>query len=308
MVRVHDGRDRRVDGPHRQASVPSAVVPHSRARGGLGPPAVAPSTGPLVGRRAVPSIDPVTAARRVAVAGATGLIGSQVVRLATDAGLEVVPLSRAGGVDLTVPGSVGDRLGGVDAVIDVTRSSAMDQQGAVDFFTQVATNLAAAAHAAGVRRTVVLSIVGVDRSQDYGWYVATLAHEEATRRLAPGPRVLRATQFHEFPGQVLERSRQGGRAVVMQMPTQPVDSHEVARLLLELATDELHGDVELAGPRREDLVDLVRRLVRLRGEDVQVGAGPTPASIASGSVLPGPGALVRGVDWQTWADAHAVSR
>lgn len=245
-----------------------------------------------------------TAVRRLAVAGATGLIGSQVVQLATAAGLEVVALSRADGVDLTVPGSIGDRLEGVDAVIDVTRASSMDQQGAVDFFTQVATNLAAAAHAAGVRRTVVLSIVGIDRSQDFGWYVATLAHEQTTRRLAPGPRVLRATQFHEFPSQVLERSREGDRAVVMQMPTQPVESREVARLLLELATDDAQGDVELAGPHREDLVDLVRRVVRLRGENVQVEAGPTPASIASGSVLPGPGALIRGVDWQTWAQTH----
>ncbi len=238
------------------------------------------------------------------MAGATGLIGSQVVRLATDAGLDVVALSRASGVDLTVPGSIGDRLDGVDAVIDVTRASAMDQQGAVDFFTEVATNLGSAAHAAGVRRTVVLSIVGIERSQDFAWYVATLAHERATREHAPGPRVLRATQFHEFPGQVLGRSRQGDRAVIMDMPTQPVDSHEVARLLVELATDDSEGDVELAGPRREDLVDLVRRLVRLRGDAVTVEAGPAPASMAAGSVLPGPEALIRGVDWQTWAATH----
>lgn len=244
-----------------------------------------------------------TDVRRIAVAGATGLIGAQVVQLASEAGLEVVGLSRAGGVDLTVPGSIGDRLEGVDVVVDVTRATAMGQDEAVDFFTTVAANLGAAARAAGVRRTVVLSIVGVERSQDFGWYVATLAHERATREHAPGPRVLRATQFHEFPGQVLDRARSGDRAVIMQMPTQPVASHEVARLLVELATDESSGDVELAGPRREDLVDLVRRLVALRGDDVVVEAGPAAASMASGSVLPGPGALIRGVDWQTWAEA-----
>ena len=244
-----------------------------------------------------------TAVRRLAVAGATGLIGSQVVQIATATGLDVVPLSRANGVDLTLPGSLGDRLADVDAVIDVTRSPAMEQGRAVEFFRRVAANLGSAAHAAGVRRTVVLSIVGVERSQDYGWYVATLAHERATRQHAPGPRVLRATQFHEFPGQVLARERQGDRAVIMRMPTQPVASHEVARLLVEVLTHDHEGDVELAGPRREDLVDLVRKLVRLRGDDVLVEAGPAPASMAAGSVLPGPDALIRGVDWQTWADA-----
>jgi uncharacterized protein YbjT (DUF2867 family) len=182
----------------------------------------------------------------------------------------------------------------------------MDPDEATTFFTDVATNLAAAARAAGVPRTVVLSIVGVERSQDYGWYVATLAHERATRDHAPGPRVLRATQFHEFPGQVLERSRQNGRAQIMDMPTQPVASVEVARLLVELATDDGpggpgDGDVQVAGPRRENLVDLVRRLVALRGEHTEVVPVPAPASIAAGSVLPGPDALVRGPDWQTWA-------
>ncbi len=240
------------------------------------------------------------------MAGATGLIGSQVVQLASDAGLEVVSLSRASGVDLTDPGSIGDRLRGVGVVIDVTRSPSMDEDEAVDFFTRVAANLGAAAWAAGVQRTVVLSIVGVDRSQDYGWYVATLAHERATRQHAPAARVLRATQFHEFPGQVLARARRGGRAQVMQMPTQPVASAEVARLLLELATDDHESDVEVAGPRREDLVDLVRRWAQLRGDDVQVEAGPAPASMAAGSVLPGPDALVRGVDWTTWATANVV--
>lgn len=241
--------------------------------------------------------------RTIAVAGATGLIGAQVVQLASAAGLDVVGLSRASGVDLTLEGSIGDRLEGVDAVIDVTRASSMDEHQAVEFFTRVAANLGSAARAAGVRRTVVLSIVGVDRSQDYPWYVATLAHERATRLHAPGAQVLRATQFHEFPGQVLDRGRQGDRVVVMQMPTQPVASHEVAALLVELATQAGSGDVQLAGPRREDLADLVRRLAQLRGDDVRVEVGPTPASVAAGSVLPGLGVLIRGVDWQTWAEA-----
>jgi len=244
---------------------------------------------------------PIVKKRRLAVAGATGLIGSQVTRLARDAGHEVIALSRTTGVDLTDPASIGDRLDGVDAVIDVTRSPSMDEQAAVAFFTTVAANLGAAARAAGVRRTVVLSIVGIDESQDYGWYVASLAHERATREHAPGVRVLRATQFHEFPGQVLERSRSGDRAQIMDMPTQPVASAEVARLLVEMATDDGDGDLELAGPRRENLVDLVRRLVALRGEHLELVAVPAPASMAGGSVLPGPGALIRGVDWETWS-------
>ncbi len=235
------------------------------------------------------------------MAGATGLIGAQVVTLAEAAGHEVVPLSRTYGVDLTDPAAIGDRLAGVDAVIDVTRSPSMARDDAIGFFTTVATNLGRAAQAAGVARTVLLSIVGVDRSQDFDWYVATLAHERATRAQAPGVRVLRATQFFEFPGQVLERSRRGGRAAIMDMPTQPIASEEVARMLVAMATDDNADDVDIAGPRPERLPELVRRLVALRGEDVVVDVVPAATSIASGSVLPGPDALLLGEDWDTWA-------
>lgn len=243
---------------------------------------------------------------RLAVAGATGLIGSQVVRLARAAGHDVIGLSRGSGIDLTEPVGLGRRLIGVDAIVDVTRSSSMDRREATEFFTSVATNLGRAARAAGVHRTVVLSIVGIEGSQDFGWYVATLAHERATRQHAPGVKTLRATQFHEFPGQVLARSRhldrQGESAQIMDMPIQPVDSAEVAALLVEMAGDNDDGDLQLAGPQQENLVDLARRWAALRGDPVRIEAVPAPASIAGGSVLPGPGALIRGVDWQSWAE------
>ncbi len=96
---------------------------------------------------------------RIAVAGSSGLIGSQVCDLAEAAGHEVVRLSRTEGVDLLDPDAVAGALTGVDAVVDVTRPSAMDLASAREFFTTVAHNLATAGRRAGVRRTVVLSIV-----------------------------------------------------------------------------------------------------------------------------------------------------
>ncbi len=249
-----------------------------------------------------------SAGLRLAVAGASGLIGSQVASLAREAGHEVVALNRSAGVDLTDPDSIGDRLDGVSTIIDVTRPDGMDEAAATDFFTTVSTTLARAAREAGVPRTVVLSIVGIEESQDFPWYRATLAHERATLAQAPGPRVLRATQFHEFPGQVLERSRGGGRADIMDMPTQPVASAEVARTLLEMATEAEGGDRRLGGPQPEQLVELVREWCRLRGDDVHVVAVPAAASMSGGSVLPGPDADLRGPTWRDWAQAQTGQR
>lgn len=242
-------------------------------------------------------------AQRLAVAGASGLIGSQVVELALAAGHGVVPLSRSHGVDLTRAHDLADRLSGVDAIIDVTRPSTMDEQKATEFFTRVARQLARAAREALVPRTVSLSIVGIEEGQDFPWYRVTLAHELAVREHAPGVRVLRATQFHEFPGQVLERSREGNRARIMDMPTQPVASAEVAALLLTMATDGEGGDREITGPHPERLVDLVQQLCRLRGDAVDVVPVPATPQVAAGSALPGPHAERRGPDWRTWAEA-----
>ena len=208
---------------------------------------------------------------RIAVAGASGLVGSQATNLAHEAGHDVVRLSRSDGIDLTDPRGLVQALADVEAVIDVTRSPSMDKQTAIDFFTTVSTNLGRASVEAGVHRTVVLSIVGIEDAQDFDWYVATLAHE---------------------------------RALVMDVPTQPVASGEVARALIETATDPECTDWELAGPKVERLVDLVRLLVAHTGENVKVEPRTAPPSMAAGSMLPGAHALVRGPDWRTWLSAR----
>lgn len=245
---------------------------------------------------------------RIAVAGSSGLIGAQVCRRAQAAGHDVVALSRTDGVDLLDVEAVADALTGVEAVVDVVRPSVTDLASAREFFETVARNLAVVGRRAGVRRTVVLSIVGIDHGQDFDWYVATLAHERATVEQSPGACVLRTTQFHEFPGQVLDRALAGreveGSVEIMDVPIQPVDSAEVARALLDLATDPDAGDRQLAGPRPERLVDLVADLVVHDGMDLEVRAGPAPASMAAGSMLPDADVTIAGVDWHTWLEGR----
>ncbi len=244
---------------------------------------------------------------RIAVAGATGLVGSQVTALARKEGHEVVEIARATGFDLTDPDTerLEAALKGVDAVVEVTALPAVDEAAATGFFTTVAANLGRAATAAGVRRSIVLSIVGIDESQDFPYYRAKLAHEKAARAAAPGTLVLRATQFHDFARQMLEWNTDGGVARIMDAPTQPVDTTEVARVMLDMATGEIDRDIDLAGPQPEQLVDLVRRYADHIGSDVVVEPGDAVASVAGGSMLPrADDALIRGIDWQTWLEAQ----
>ena len=241
---------------------------------------------------------------KIAIAGSTGLIGSRLAALAESEGHDVVGIARETGFDLLRPDGLVEALTGAEAVVDVTQSPSLEEDEASAFFTTVAGNLGRAATAAGVPRTVVLSIVGIDEMQDYGYYVAKLAQERAARATAPGVQVLRATQFHDFASQMLRWNTQDGVARIIDVPTQPVDTAEIVRLLLELATGAVDGDVQLAGPQRIGLVDQVRALVERSGSDVRVEPAEAPASMAGGAMLPGPDAVVRGPRWDEWVE-HA---
>lgn len=242
---------------------------------------------------------------RIAIAGSTGLVGRNVVAAATAAGYEVVGLARENGVDLLNPEGLAERLAGVDAVVDVTASPGIDGDEARTFFTTVARNLGEAAKQAGVSRSVVLSIIGVDTMPDYGYYVAKLAQEQVVTDVAPGPRILRAAQFLNFPVQMLEWNRQGDTVSLPEMKTQPVAVEEIAKVLLALADgSETRTRLELAGPKVEDLADLVRQVAAHRGDDVTIETSVQSEAMAAGACLPGPDAVIAGPDFATWLAAQ----
>jgi len=243
---------------------------------------------------------------RIAIAGSTGLVGRTLTQQAREAGHEVIELAREFGIDLTSPDGLAERLTGVDAVVDVTQSPSLDQQIATEFFTTVAGNLGDAATAAGVQRSVVLSIVGVDAMPDYGYYVAKYAQERSTIEHAPSAHVLRATQFLQFPAQMLGWNRQDDTVTLPAMPTQPVAVEEIARQLLALADgSETRALVELAGPKPEELADLVRQVAEHQGIEVTIRSQVESQPMADGACLPGPDAIIAGPDFATWlADQH----
>ena len=100
---------------------------------------------------------------RIAVAGATGLVGQRFVRLAIDAGAEVTPMTRSHQVDLFSGVGVHEALEGADVVVDLVQSPSFDEREATHFFRRVALVLGRTAARVGVRRSVVLSVVACDR-------------------------------------------------------------------------------------------------------------------------------------------------
>ncbi|WP_219503682.1 SDR family oxidoreductase [Nonomuraea ceibae] len=246
---------------------------------------------------------------RIAVAGATGRLGRHVVGVLTERGHEVVPMSRATGVDVITGAGLPDALTGVEVVVDVASWHASDEEAATEFFRASARNLHEYGRQAGVARIAVASIIGVDRVTA-GFLAAKKTHEEL---LLSGPlpvRILRAAQFHEFVGQLLDW-QQGDVAYVPALPSQLVACRAVAEELAGLALgpepDPGAPIPEIAGPRKEILAEAAallgaRRGVKVVGVD---GAGMPDAELAAeGAFLPGPHAKLAGPTFQEWLGAQ----
>lgn len=253
---------------------------------------------------------------RIAVIGATGIAGRAAVREAVRRGHEVRAVARtapSGGVLPGVEFAAADALSGtglaaalegIDVVIDCSNIATQNRQKATDFFVGATKHLVAAGAAAGVSRHVVLSIVGID-DVPTGYYAAKLA-QEATARAGTVPvTVVRATQFHDFPSQLLSMTRRGPVALVPAMPVQTVSTADVSAALLDAAESTERVDlIQVGGPERRDLVDLARRTLRAQGRRAFVVPLPIPG--AAGRAIRGGGLLLgegrRGAEtFEEWA-------
>ena len=248
---------------------------------------------------------------RIAVAGATGRVGRHIVDVLHGDGHDVVAISRSNGVDVITGDGLAAALAGAEVVIDVTTGPSPEQGPATKFFTTATRNLQEAGVKAGVRRLVVVSIIGVDRSAG-GYGAAKRAHERAALAGPIPARILRAAQFHELVEMLMGWGRQGDVIYLPRMRTQIVAAKTVAGELAALAiSDEPEGaqPAEIAGPREEYLPDLAQLVVAKHGEQVKIEAvshpdDPDDVLGKNGGLLPGPHATLAGPTFAEWLETN----
>src|ERR671935_149509 len=119
---------------------------------------------------------------------------------------------------------------------DTATGPSPDQESATEFFSTSARNLQRAGAAAGAKRIVVVSIIGIDKFR--GGYNAAKVAQEQTLLQGPFPvRIVRAAQFHEFVDPLVGWTIQDGVANVPEMRTQPVAARVVAEELADAAEE-----------------------------------------------------------------------
>ncbi|NUS43529.1 MAG: NAD(P)H-binding protein [Mycobacteriaceae bacterium] len=241
---------------------------------------------------------------RIAVAGATGNIGSLTVAALERAGHNVVRVSRALGVDLLSGAGLDQALAGVDAVVDATNATVQDRAEMLAYFATATGNLLAAEQRAGVRHHVLLSIVGVHRVEGNAHYAGKREQERLVEAGAVPWTIVPATQFHDFAAMVAEWTEHDGVSEIAPLLVQPVAPADVAAVLAGVAAGEPRGrHPEVAGPDPQDLVDMARRTNEARGRTVKLvptWSGLFNEDMAGSVLLPGAGAHIAPTSFDEW--------
>jgi uncharacterized protein YbjT (DUF2867 family) len=247
---------------------------------------------------------------RVLVVGGTGTAGGPAVAELLRHGVEVRVLSRSG---RGAPGAVGvhgdigtgaglaEAMSGVDAVVDVSNIPTMSEKLATAFFVGSTRRLVGAEAVAGVRRHVLLSIVGIELVRS-GYFRAKLAQEQAlgvdARAAGISWGIQRATHFHEFAAQMIGRLRRGPVVPMPVASLQPVSTLDVAATLADAVASATDGRLpDLAGPETLQLPAMARAVLHAREEGGVVVPLPLPGAqgraMRSGALRPAWGTPIR---------------
>ena len=197
---------------------------------------------------------------KIVVIGGSGLIGSKLVNTLRKHGHEVVAASPSSGVNSLSGEGLAEALKGASVVVDVSNPPSFEAAVSLEFFETSTRNLLTYEAAAGVGHHVAVSVVGLERLPEYGYFRAKIAQEKLIKGSSIPYSIIRATQFFEFIGRIAEEATKGNTVRVASALIQPMAADDVASAVAKIAVSTpLNGTVEIAGPDQFRLDELIRR-------------------------------------------------
>lgn len=229
---------------------------------------------------------------KIVVIGGSGLIGTKVVKRLTEQEHEAVAASPKTGVDATTGRGLAEALAGAAVVVDVSNSPSFDDAAVLAFFENGGRNLANAEREASVGHHVALSVVGTDRLQDSGYFRAKVAQEQLIKTSGIPYTIIRATQFFEFLGAIAAAGTDDKRVRLSNASFQPIAGDDVAKAVAEAALGSpVNGTIEIAGPERLPMSELVARYLKATNDAREVVSDPQAgyfgARLDDRSLVPG---------------------
>jgi uncharacterized protein YbjT (DUF2867 family) len=242
---------------------------------------------------------------KIVVIGGTGLIGSKLVEKLQQDGHEALAASLDTGVNTITGEGLPEALDGAQVVVDVENAPAWDDEAVLEFFQTSSRNLIAAEAATGVAHHVALSVVGIDRLPDSGYFRAKVAQEEIVKAGPIPYTIVRATQFFEFIGRIADSSTDGDTVRLSPALVRPESADDVASTLADVAVGApLNDTVELAGPEAFRLDELARRVLSANDDPRRVTADVHAryfgAELDDRSLTPGDDARIAPTRFEDW--------
>jgi len=250
---------------------------------------------------------------RIVVLGGSGLIGSKLVYLLRQEGQDVVSASHSSGLNTVTGDGLDEALVGARVVVDVTNSPSFEDKAVLEFFETAGRHIVAAEGKAGVTHHVALSVVGTDRLPESGYMRAKLAQEHLIEESPIPYTILRSTQFFEFLGSIAQEATNGQTVRVSPALFQPIAADDVAATLATIAVSPpVNGIVEVAGPDRVSMAELVKRFLSKTGDSRQVlvdsNARYYGTVLTNQSLTPGANPRIGSTTFEEWfSKSHLTS-
>ena len=249
---------------------------------------------------------------KVVVVGGSGLIGTKLVNRLRQSGQEVVAASPSSGVNAITGEGLAAALAGAQVVVDVANAPSWDDQAVLTFFETSSRNLLAAAATAGVKHHVALSVVGTERLLESGYFRAKLAQEKRIEGAAIPYTIVRATQFFEFMDGIAQSGADGQSVHMPPALFQPMAADDVATALAAVAVSTpADGTVEIAGPERKSMAELIQRFLSGKGDSRKVivdkNARYFGIAVDDRSLTPAAGARLGATRLEDWLRQSAAT-
>jgi uncharacterized protein YbjT (DUF2867 family) len=242
---------------------------------------------------------------KIVVIGGSGLIGSQLVNKLTLLGHEVIAASPATGVNTITGEGLAEVLKGTDVVVDVANSPSFEDNAVMEFFKTSGKNLLTAEIAAGIKHHIALSVVGTSRLQESGYFRAKQAQEDLIKASGVPYSIVHSTQFFEFLGGIANSATEGETVRLSPAHIQPIASADVAAAVAEVTLNQpINGIVEIAGPDRISLSDLVQKYLDKNNDPRKVVADASAryygAQLNDQMLVPGNDAKIFNINFENW--------
>lgn len=249
---------------------------------------------------------------KMLVIGGTGLIGSKIVAELHNRDHDVMAASPTSGVNTITGDGLDSAMVASNVVIDVTNPPSREDNAVLEFFETSGRNLFAAERKAGVKHHVALSIVGTDRLSASGYFRGKIAQERLIRSSGIPYTIVRSSQFFEFINGIVKASAKGQTIRLPSVLLQPIASDDVANAMADFAlVGPVNGVVEIAGPKRFPMFQLVKQLLATIGDSREVVANEQVlyfgAEVQQDTLLPGLGARLGLLTFPKWLDSMKLA-